>query len=64
MAKAIQKKVALEQLEQAEKEMTHLVARVQELRRQVKSASAPPARYRSVPGFQNDCVTPTSLRRH
>ena len=31
----------LKQLERAEKEMTHLGARVQELRRQVKSASAP-----------------------
>src|ERR1700736_3725780 len=42
MAKAIQKKAAtLEQLERAEKEMTHLGARVQELRRQVRSASGP-----------------------
>jgi DNA-binding transcriptional regulator YiaG len=42
MAKAIQKKAAtLEQLERAEKEMTHLGARVQELRRQMRSARAP-----------------------
>jgi DNA-binding transcriptional regulator YiaG len=42
MAKVIQKKAAsLEQLERAEKEMTHLGARVQGLRRQVRSASAP-----------------------
>jgi DNA-binding transcriptional regulator YiaG len=42
MAKVIQKKAAtLQQLERAEKEMTHLGARVQELRRQVRSASAP-----------------------
>jgi hypothetical protein len=38
MAKVIPKKVALEQLERAEKEMTHLGARVQELRRQVNLA--------------------------
>src|SRR5208337_4660000 len=42
MAKVIPKKAAtLEQLGRAEKEMTHLGARVQELRRQVRSASAP-----------------------
>ena len=41
---AIQKKAAtVEQLERAEKEMTHLGARVQELRRQVRSASAAPS---------------------
>ena len=42
MAKAVQKKSAtLAQLERAEKEMTHLGARVQELRRQMRSARAP-----------------------
>jgi DNA-binding transcriptional regulator YiaG len=42
MANGIRKKATtLEQLERAEKEMTHLGVRVQELRRQVRSASAP-----------------------
>src|SRR5260370_21820487 len=42
MVKLIQKKAAtVEQLERAEKEMAHLGARVQELRRQVKNAKVP-----------------------
>jgi len=45
----------LKQLERAEKEMTHLGARVQELRRQVKSASAPSSKILSGADIKEFC---------